>query len=48
MENKIKEIPNYQTLSEKLYEVVKGETFNDVNEAVKLLMSNLRHRSIVK
>ncbi len=48
MENKINEIPNYQILSEKLYEVVKGETFDDVNEAVKLLMSNLRHRSIVK
>ena len=47
MENKINELPNYQILSEKLYEVVKGENFDDVEKAVNSLISNLKRRSIV-
>ncbi len=47
MENKINELPNYQILSEKLYEVVKGENFDDVEKAVNSLISGLKRRSIV-
>lgn len=47
MENKINEIPNYQQLAEKLYEVVKGENFDDVEKAVNSLISSLKRRSII-
>ena len=47
MENKINETPNYQILSEKLYEVVKGENFDDVEKAVNSLIDSLKRRSIV-
>ena len=44
MENN--EIPNYQQLAEKLYEVVKGENFDDVEKATNSLIDSLR-RSII-
>lgn len=44
MEN---ELPNYIQISEKLYEVVKGENFDDVEKAVNSLMYSLKRRSIV-
>lgn len=47
MENKIIELANYQILSEKLYEVIKGENCDDVEKATELLISNLKRRSIV-
>lgn len=48
MENKINEIPNYQILSEKLYEVMKGENYDDVENAVRSLMQSLKRKSVVK
>ncbi|GAQ50187.1 hypothetical protein FPKKA176_contig00130-0003 [Flavobacterium psychrophilum] len=41
------ELPNYIELSEKLYELVKGENYDDVEKAAVLLISNLKRRSIV-
>ena len=41
------ELPNYQILSEKLYDLVKGENLDDVENAIKSLMSGLKLRSIV-
>ena len=46
MEQKEK-LPNYIELSEKLYELVKGENYDDVEKATELLISNLKRRSIV-
>lgn len=45
MENN--ELPNYQQLAEKLYELVKGENFDDVEKATELLINDLKRRSIV-
>ena len=47
MTNKNDEFPNYQILSEKLYELVKGENYDDVERAIESLMSLLKRRSIV-
>ena len=48
MENKTQEnLANYQNLSEKLYEFVKGENYDDVERAVESLMSSLKRRSII-
>lgn len=46
MKNKI-ELVNYQILSEKLYELVKGENYDDIEKAVSSLMDSLKRRSIV-
>lgn len=48
MENKINEIPNFELLAEKFYEISKGETHNDVKSAIRLFKSFLLHKSIVK
>lgn len=40
-------LANYQILSEKLYESVKGENYDDVVKATELLIDNLKRRSIV-
>jgi hypothetical protein len=40
-------LPNYIELSEKLYELVRGENYDDVEKATELLISNLKRRSIV-
>lgn len=40
-------LPNHIELSEKLYELVKGENYDDVEKATVLLISNLKRRSIV-
>ena len=45
MENN--ELPNYQQLAEKLYELVKGENFDDLEKATELLINDLKRRSIV-
>jgi hypothetical protein len=47
MENKIIELANYQILSEKLYEIVKGENYDDVIKATELLVHTLGRRSVV-
>ena len=47
MEKGNNKIPNYQQLAEKLYELVKGENFDDVEKATELLMDSLKRRSIV-
>lgn len=41
------ELPNHLELSEKLYELVKGENYDDVEKAVDSLLSSLKRRSIV-
>jgi hypothetical protein len=40
-------LANYIELSEKLYELVRGENYDDVEKATELLISNLKRRSIV-
>ena len=40
-------LPNHIELSEKLYELVKGENYDDVEKAAVLLINSLKRRSIV-
>ena len=47
MENKINELPNFEILSEKLYEVVKGENYADVEDAFYSLLRRLKRKSVV-
>ena len=39
--------PNYHMLAEKMLDLVKGENYDDVENAVKTLMSSLKRRSII-
>ena len=47
MENKTNELANYQVLAEKIADLVKGENYDDVEKAVRELMSTIRRRSII-
>lgn len=42
-----KELPNCMVLAEKMLAFVKGENYDDVENAVKELMIRLKRRSIV-
>ena len=47
MENKIEQNPKHFEITEKLLELVKGEIYEDVENAVKNLMDSLKRRSII-
>lgn len=40
-------LPSYQALVEKLTNLVKGETYYNVEQAVEVLLTDLKRRSIV-
>lgn len=42
-----KKLPNYQVLVQKMLDLVKGENYDDVENAVRELMISLKRRSII-
>lgn len=44
---KEEQLPNYQVLVQKILDLVKGENYDDVENAVRELMISLKRRSII-